>query len=316
MVTRIEAEVKQRNYIGSAHIAGIMGIEGSYGSEYSIAQELRTGESVFDNDDLPEPISLGIELENYVLRAYAKKEKAEIIEFQPHYRSRVADSDCLGATPDALVQSVDGTLRLVDAKVVGDWKWHEVPPRYEASSQWQLGNAVNCGVDVNECDLAVYHLPARRLAVYRITFNKTWFDEAADFAVGWFNAYVRDGHTPPIDGSTYTSDALRKVRADIGKSSNIDHLKPLIDLHNRYSRIVKWADDRASQMINTLCDALGTSEVGLIDGKPAFTWKEQKGQTRIDSTALKADMPDIYERYAKQGNAYRVHRFVKTKKGK
>ena len=173
MVTQVTEAVKvneRRNYIGSAHIAGILEIEGAYGTQFSIAHELKTGESVFDDDEnLPEPISLGIELEPYVLRSYAKKERAKIYQSQPHFR--MPGWDFLAATPDAMVESDDGFYRLVDAKVVGDYKWSEVPMRYEASSQWQLGIARAAGANVEECDLAVYHLPARRLVVYRVPFN-------------------------------------------------------------------------------------------------------------------------------------------------
>lgn len=308
MVTQASEMVKvQRNYIGSAHIAGILEIEGAYGTPFSIAHELKTGESVFDDDEnLPEPISLGIELEPYVLKTYAKKEGAKINHTQPHFR--MPGWDCLAATPDALVQSADGQYRLVDAKVVGDWKWSEVPLRYEASSQWQLGIAKAAGANVDECDLAVYHLPARRLVVYRVAFNAEWFDTAADYAIQWFKTYVQGDRMPPVNGHRTTTEILRRIQASVGKTVDLDG--SLVEALEAATAERKAAEERENAIRNKLFAQMGDAEIGLVDGKPRFTWKAQKGRESLDQKALKADHPDLFEAYTRTGASFRVARIV------
>jgi predicted phage-related endonuclease len=304
-----QAESKKRDYIGSAHIAGILEIDGAYGTQFSIAHELKTGESVFDDDEnLPEPISLGIELEPDVLKSYAKKERARIIHTQPHHR--LPGFSYLAATPDAMAECSDGNYRLVDAKVVGDYKWSEVPMRYEASSQWQLGIARASGANVDECDLAVYHLPARRLVVYRIQFDSEWFETACDYAIQWWKAYVEGDKTPPINGHRSTSEILKRIQASVGKSINIDDHADLINQLADATAELKAAEERRDGVRNKLLALMGDAEIGLVDGKPRFTWKAQKGRESLDTKALKADHPDLYEAYVRTGASFRVPRIV------
>lgn len=308
MVTQ-GTKMTTRDYIGSAHIAGIMEIEGAYGTPFSIAHELKTGESVFDDEEnLPEPISLGIELESYVLRSYEKKEGAKISRMQPHFR--MPGFDCLAATPDAIARCADGHHRLIDAKVVGDYKWTEVPMRYEASSLWQLGIARSAGANVTDCDLAVYHLPARRLMVYRVTFNEEWFEVAADFAIAWWKAYVIGDKIPAITGHKSTTEILKRLQATTGKAVNLDADADLIELLEAATADVKAAEERRDAIRNKLFALMGDAEIGLVDGKPRFTWKAQKGRESLDQKALKADHPDLYEAYTRTGASFRVARIV------
>ena len=303
---------QKRDYIGSAHIAGILGIEGAYGSELSIAHELKTGESIFDDEEnLPEPINLGIELEPYVLKLYAKTESARIRAEQPHYR--LPGWPMIGATPDAIAVSASGESRLVDAKVVGDYKWSEIPLRYEASSQWQLGIARAAGEDVTECDLAVYHLPARRLVSYRVTFHEEWFNGASDYAIDWYRRYVVGDELPPITGHRATTDILKKIQASIGKTVSLDDHAELIDQLATATEDLKAAEEIRDTFRNQLMALMGDSEIGLVDGKPRFTWKAQKGRTSLDQKALKADHPQIFAEYVKQNPSFRVPRIVKGK---
>jgi predicted phage-related endonuclease len=299
----------RRDYIGSAHIAGILEIEGAYSTPFSIAYELKTGESVFDDDEnLPEPISLGIELEPYVLKSYAKKEGAVIYQTQPHFR--MPGWSCLGATPDAMVLGEDGQYRLVDAKVVGDYKWSEVPLRYEASSQWQLGIARAAGANVDQCDLAVYHLPARRLMVYRVEFSAEWFEMAADYAIAWFKAHVIGDKIPHINGHKTTTDILKRIQASIGKTVNLDGHAELFERLAEANAEYKAAEERRDEARNQIMALMGDAEIGLVDGKPRFTWKAQKGRESLDQKALKADHPDLYEAYVRTGASFRVARIV------
>lgn len=309
MIPQATEKVK-RDYIGSGHIAGVMRVDGAFSSQLAIARELKTGESNLDMDDLPEPVALGIELEPYVLKAYARAERAEILMTQPHYR--YPGWDCLGATPDALVKGADGALRLVDAKVVGDWKWDEVPLKYEASSQWQIGIAGEV-LGVRECDLAVYFLPARRLKVFRVTANPEWFDDAADYAIEFYRRYVIGSEIPPADGHRSTSEALKKLQASIGKVINIDDHVNLIAELEEAGAVLKAAEERRDTARNMLCAVMGDAEIGLVDGKPRFTWKAQQGRESLDQKALKADHPEIYEQYVRRGASFRVPRILKGK---
>ena len=40
-----------------------------------------------------------------------------------------------------------------------------------------------------------------------------------------------------------------------------------------------------------------------------ITWKTRKGNTTIDTKRLRAERPDIYEQYKREGKPYRIFRF-------
>jgi hypothetical protein len=46
----------------------------------------------------------------------------------------------------------------------------------------------------------------------------------------------------------------------------------------------------------------------LYEGKQIVSWKYQNGKTSFDATRFKAEHPDLYSEYVKQGNPFRVMR--------
>ena len=60
---------------------------------------------------------------------------------------------------------------------------------------------------------------------------------------------------------------------------------------------------------NELRAMLGDSEIGYA-GDYKVTWKQQAGRTSIDSKRLKAEDPEMYNKYMKQGAPTRVLRIA------
>ena len=85
---------------------------------------------------------------------------------------------------------------------------------------------------------------------------------------------------PPVDLMGYSSQ-----------------LKRLSELKKQITELM----DEKTEIENTLKPALGEAPVGEY-GDFRITWKNRES-TRLDSKALKADMPDVYEKYAKTSSA-------------
>ena len=85
---------------------------------------------------------------------------------------------------------------------------------------------------------------------------------------------------PPVDLMGYSSQ-----------------LKRLSELKKQITELM----DEKTEIENTLKTALGEAPVGEY-GDFRITWKNRES-TRLDSKALKADMPDVYEKYAKTSSA-------------
>ena len=56
---------------------------------------------------------------------------------------------------------------------------------------------------------------------------------------------------------------------------------------------------------NRIKDAMGDFETGYC-GETKITWRSSAGRVTLDSKKLQAEMPEVYEKYKKQGAAYRV----------
>ena len=55
---------------------------------------------------------------------------------------------------------------------------------------------------------------------------------------------------------------------------------------------------------------LGDAEAGMTASGRKVSWKTQAGRVTVDSKKLKADLPDVFEKYSKQGNPIRVLRIA------
>lgn len=300
-----------RDYVGSAHIAGILNTPGAFGSQYSIARYLKYGETDLDEDNLPEPIEIGNLLEEHVSKLYAKKTGSEIVAWQPHFR--VSGWNCIGCTPDAIAKRRTGLPRVTDFKVVGDYKWTEVPEKYVVSSRYQLGITGEHWEIDDTLDLAVYHLPARRLEIYQVKHSPAWFEKTVDYTIDWFHRYVVGDEIPPIDGSPATSNALKWIEASVGSTANIDFLAEEIERFDRLDEEYKEVGTLRDESRNKIIAAMGDAEIGMVNGEVRFTWKQQAGRDSIDTTAFAADHPEIYQQYLRAGKPFRVPRSKKPK---
>nr|DAJ83991.1 MAG TPA: Exonuclease [Caudoviricetes sp.] len=118
---------------------------------------------------------------------------------------------------------------------------------------------------------------------------------------------VKVGLMPDVDGSKSCSQALAErfpggVTDSITLPKEADELLAEIDELNEAADRIK---DQIESKKNSVKLMLGDHEIAYA-GERKVTWKTQAGRTTIDSKKLKAEMPDVYEKYSKQGNPIRV----------
>ena len=118
---------------------------------------------------------------------------------------------------------------------------------------------------------------------------------------------VKGGIMPDVDGSKSCSQALAErfpggVTDSITLPKEADELLAEIDELNESADRIK---EQIESKKNGIKLTLGDHEIAYA-GERKVTWKTQAGRTTIDSKKLKAEMPDVYEKYSKQGNPIRV----------
>jgi predicted phage-related endonuclease len=65
-----------------------------------------------------------------------------------------------------------------------------------------------------------------------------------------------------------------------------------------------------------LARLLQDADVGTLNGISVVSWKETAGRASLDVKALKAELPEIHDKYQKQGLPYRTMRMLNSKKEK
>lgn len=118
---------------------------------------------------------------------------------------------------------------------------------------------------------------------------------------------VKGGIMPDVDGSKSCSQALAE-RFPGGVTDSITLPKEADELLNEIDELNEAADrikDQIESKKNGIKLMLGDNEIAYA-GERKVTWKTQAGRVTVDSKRLKAEMPDVYEKYSKQGNPIRV----------
>lgn len=286
-------------YIGSADAAGLFGLSDAYNSAYSIFAR-KTG--LAGPVEVNEAMQVGLVLEGYILQRYAREENCQIAAQQVFIQH--PDYDFLGATLDGLVFADGNPIRIVEAKTTRDYKWDEVPLRYEAQVQWQMGIS-----GIYEADLTVLHRPDLQLKTYRMLFNPAIYDALVDKAVQFWYDHVETKSPPAVDGSESTLEALKQIQASPGESVSIDDLAQRVSALNLIKAQIKDLEGQKDLIENELRAALGEAEIGFIDGKQAVTWKAQS-TTKFDSKKFQAENQELYQKYVST-NTIRVLRVSK-----
>ena len=123
----------------------------------------------------------------------------------------------------------------------------------------------------------------------------------------FWNRYVLGGEMPQVDGSDDCSRALaRHYPGGIkDEDADLNELQAEVDEIGRLKEMVDGLNKQITEKENRIKDAMGDFETGYC-GETKITWRSSAGRVTLDSKKLQAEMPEVYEKYKKQGAAYRV----------
>lgn len=123
--------------------------------------------------------------------------------------------------------------------------------------------------------------------------------------------YVQADIKPPTDGS----DASREIIASLYPQAEIESVS-LLDVDGDCAQYlalgeeIKALERRQEEVRQRIEMQMGAAERG--EGiNHVIKWGNRAGRTTLDTKALKADLPDIYGRYAKQGKPFRAFSITK-----
>jgi predicted phage-related endonuclease len=132
---------------------------------------------------------------------------------------------------------------------------------------------------------------------------KALYDAENEF----WNKNVKERIMPEIDGSESTKQAIYAMHPESKEKSKIDltsDADEYIRMLAGYKLQEKEMESKINEYENKLKLMIGDNETGFTD-KHRVTWKSQSGRITLDSKKIKAELPDVYEKYKKVGKPIR-----------
>lgn len=292
--------------IGGSDVAAILGLS-KYRSPYQLWLD-KTGRTEAE-DSQSEASYWGNTLEDIVAKEYAKRNGVKIQRVNativhPKYDWMRANIDRAIINPDISgnVRIKEGKLttdRILEcktanqylAKLWGDEQSEQVPDYYLTQVQWYMGitGASMCGLGVL--------IGGQKFRSYQVAFDPELFEMLTEECSKFWHEHVQADEPP---APTTFDDVLHRwsthnpdqaVNAD-------DELANLVAEYKDLNKTIKEAGAELDDLKLKICTRMEDAEMIIAEDKRIATFKYQERNT-LDSKALKAAHPDIYEQFVK-----------------
>lgn len=182
-----------------------------------------------------------------------------------------------------------------------EWEDDKVPDSYYLQCQHYM-MATGCEKWYIACLIGGNHFVYKEIPRNEDDITSLYAAEKAFWTVN-----VKGGIMPEVDGSDSCTAALRE-RFPGGSTEEVtlpDAAAAILDSLDQLKETKKDIEEQIKKAQNEICVMLGDCEVGYV-GERKVTWKAQAGRVTVDSKKLKAEKPEIFAAYSKQGNPIRV----------
>lgn len=286
--------------LGASEAAVVMGLS-PWQSPLSLYYQKR-GEipSQFENKQM----AMGKKLEALVVEMYAEETQMTVYPNEDIFRLKRKPH--IYATPDALLTGFNGGVEAKTAVYAGAKKWdEEVPVYYQAQAQVQMfvmdWDWVDFPVLKSGIDFEIYRVERDSATILSI-----------EAALDLFWDRIQEGRPPSADGHEATSAALSALYGSTDPDSVLECDPAVLEIIESLERIKgmqKDLEESREFFENHLKSILGSKEIGLIEGKKAFSWKSQE-RTTLDVAELRRRFPRATKKYEKvtRSRTFRLHK--------
>ena len=287
----------RRGYIGGSDAGAIVGMN-PYSSAFSVWAE-KTGK-------LPEfegnvATRVGTMLEDLVARLFMEEtgKKVQRLNFtlvNPDYPFACANIDREIIGEDAVLE-IKTTNSFVNVK---KFRTGEYPDIWYAQMTHYL--AVT---GAQKAYLAVL-IEGRDFKIFELERNEEEIKALMDTERDFWNTYVVPKRTPPVDGHSATSDAIKALfDIDDGDTRDLNGMERIFEQRSLLNKHIKDLKAELDGIDNSIKLQLGNASKGVC-GFWSVSWKTQN-TAGLDREAIKADYPGIdFAKYATQSRVFRV----------
>lgn len=283
--------------IGGSEAAIIVGMN-PWKSAFQLWME-KTGQTEPEDISNNEYVKWGTKLEQLVAEAFCEETGKQVRRC-----GMMADEEYpyMLASVDRLVVGENAGLECKTANgfKAKEWEDDKVPDAYYIQCQWYM---MVTGAEkwYIACLIGGNHFVWKEIA------RNDGDIEAIRMAAVDFWSKVQTGVMPAVDGSADCSSALADRFKDAAPGSECQLPSTAAGWLTRYDELKateKEVEKQLMQCKNELALLLGNCEKGYC-GERFVRWVSVKGRTTVDSKRLKAELPDVYGRYAKVGQPSR-----------
>lgn len=286
--------------IGGSDAGAICGLN-PYMSAIDVYME-KTGQA--KSKKINEAMRQGSDLEEYVAKRFeestGKRVRRRNVVFQhDKYDWMIAniDRDVIGE--DAILE-----CKTASPFTAGKWK-DGIPESYEIQCHHYM--AVTGAA---KCYLACLVL-GQDFIIREILRDEEVIRNLISIELNFWENYVLKRQLPPPDGSDAAADAIKIIYADSNPEQVITlaGYEPKIQRLEEIEAMIAVLEPEKEQIKQEIMIEMGEAETAFC-GDRRFSWKKQAGRVTIDSPRLKKELPDIFQKYSKVGNPFRVFKAV------
>ena len=146
----------------------------------------------------------------------------------------------------------------------------------------------------------------RELRVFELERDDEEVKALMDAEREFWNTYVLPKKTPPVDGHSATSEAIKKIFSEeAGDSIDLSGFLDVFQQRKAVNEQIKNLKTELDGLDNRLKVAMGSMAKGTC-GRFSVSWKLQN-TSGLDRDKIKADFPEIdFSKYASQSRVFRV----------
>lgn len=289
-LSRAEWLAERRKGIGGSDAAAVAGLN-PWRSAAAVYLD-KVGE-VEPEELSGERIRVGHDLEDYVARRFAEATGKKVR--RNNYMLHHDEYDFILADIDREIVGENAILECKTTNSFASKDWAEEPPlHYQIQCLHYL---LVTGAD--RCYIAAL-IGNERFMFHMIERDEYVLADLLEIELRFWRENVEAGVCPPPDGSPAYDEMLKKLYPDDdGEAVDLPpNVADMIDDLKAVSELIKKREAEKKIIEQTVKEMLGEAAIGLCNGEKVVTWKASQ-RTTLDTKALKKDMPEVYERYAR-----------------
>lgn len=282
----------RKKSIGGSDCATLLNLN-KYKSPYSLWAE-KTGRLTdeFTGNELTKQ---GTDLEDYVAKRFVQETGKKIRKSTFMYVH--PDYEFITANIDRFVVGENAGLECKTTSIYNkaDFENGEIPPYYYCQCMHYM--AV---MGFDKMYLAVLVL-SKGFYWFEIKRDEKEIDALINSEVQFWNDNVISNTPPEIDGSESTFNTITSIFNDSELSAEVCNLSSEEETITTYQAIksqIKFLQEEEKRLKNIIIEKLGNSIIGSTN-EFQISYKPQT-TNRVNSTALKKELPDIYNKFLTQ----------------